>query len=166
MDTFTTLRPDEPRPLPWPAEAGLESDEPPQSDYDLSRNWRSIRHQEREIERLKAYLVSVTEAVRAEIGRRQERISFLRDQALLYLQDAGRSKIHLPDLGTVFLSTRTKVAIDEEVAFEWAGRARCELVTLRPVLDKDALKKHVLATGEVVPGVEVTEETSVAFRAR
>lgn len=49
---------------------------------------------------------------------------------------------------------------DEETVREWAMQEMPEAVTPRTVfdLDKDAIRKHALASGEVVPGVELVAD--------
>lgn len=149
---------------PWLID--LEQEHQPISDFDLSRVWRRMNREQAALDELETYLAQVTSHVRASIALRKEKIAELRQLALNYLQGAGRQKVQLPDLGTVYVTARQQVRIDEAAAFAWAEREGASFLVAKPALDKDALKKHVLATGEVVPGVSVEEVTTVAFRGR
>lgn len=151
---------------PWPAELELEGDEPPRNDYELSRLWRALNRQLASVDRLQAYLAQVADCVASDIARRQERIDWLREQARRYLLETRQEKVRLSDLGTVFLTSRQQVTIDADEALAWAEREAPALVTREPRLDREALRRHVLATGEVVPGVSVEEVGGITFRAR
>ncbi|HEY9723140.1 MAG TPA: siphovirus Gp157 family protein [Oscillatoriaceae cyanobacterium] len=144
----------------------MEHDEPPTSDFELSRVWRRMNRELNAVDDLNRYLAEVTAHVRSAIAKRQEKVDDLRQMALAYLEETGRNKIQLPDLGTVYTTTRQQVRIDETSTLEWAEREGGTFVIRKPVLDKAAIKKHLLETGEVIPGVEVENVTSVAFRSR
>jgi hypothetical protein len=151
----------------WPEEMEAETDDAPRDDFDLSRLWRRVRREQAEIERLKRYQARVADHVNAAIARKQERIEAIKHLTLGYLEHAGTRKVAMPDLGTVHLTTRKQVSIDAAAALAWASEAARHFVLLEPKLDRDGLKQHLLATGEVIPGVASVEEvTSVAFRPR
>ena len=151
----------------WPPEMEAETDEPPRDDFDLSRLWRRVRREQAAIARLKAYLARVTAHVHAAVARREERVDYAKQLTTAYFEQTGARKAALPDLGTIHLTTRRSVTIDAAAALVWAQSEAPGFVLLEPKLDRDALKQHVLDTGEVIPGVAVVEEvTTVAFRAR
>jgi hypothetical protein len=163
-----------PTPLPpvdaeqsWPDELeAADAEIPPQDDFDLSRLWRRVRREQAEIDRLKRYLARVAECVNGAIARRQERIDTIKLLTHVYLDHAGVRKVSMPDLGTAYLTTRKHVGLDAAAALEWARQEARQFVLLEPRLDRDGLKKHLLATGEVIPGVAAVEEiTTVAFKA-
>lgn len=152
---------------PWPAELEADDDTPPQDDFDLSRLWRRVRREQAEIERLKRYLERVSAHVNDAVARREERIAFVKQLTIAYLKHAGARKAALPDLGTVGLVTRKQVAIDAALALAWAQQEARQFVLLEPKLDRDGLKRHLLETGEVIPGVAMVDTiTTVAFRPR
>lgn len=153
--------------LPWPTELEAAEPLPPQNDFDLSRLWRRARREQFEIDRLRRYLALVGDCVEHAMARRQERIEEIKQYTLLYLGEAGQRKAVLPDLGTVHLTTRKQVTIDAVAALAWAEAEARQFIVLEPRLDRDALKRHVVESGEVIPGVAVIEEvTTVAFRPR
>lgn len=150
--------------LPWPSD--LEADVPPADDFELSKVWRRMNRELAAAERLSSYLAMVTAQVRSAIAARKAKAEELRGLALTYLQESGRTSVQLPDLGTIYTTTRQQVRIDEAATLAWAEEHGRNFILLEPTLDKDGLKRHVLATGEVLPGVEVESVTSVAFRSR
>ena len=153
----------------WPAEMEADLDEAPPApsdDFDLSRLWRRVRRERAAMARLKAYLARVTDHVREAIARREAQIAWVEQVTIAYLAQGRQRKAVMPDIGTIGLVTRRSVDVDAEAALAWASEEGRQFVLLEPRLDLAALKKHVLATGEVVPGVVVKEVTSVAFRPR
>lgn len=152
---------------PWPAELEAEDTAPPRDDFDLSRLWRRVRREQAEIARLKRYIERASGHVNEAIARREERIAVIKQLTIAYLEHAGARKASLPDLGTVGLVTRKQVTIDAAAAMAWAQQEARQFVLLEPRLDRDALKKHLLSTGEIIPDVATIDEvTSVAFRPR
>lgn len=151
----------------WPDEMEAGPEHTPTDDFDLSRLWRRVRREQAQIDRFKRYLARVTEAVQQAIDARQRRIDEIKQLTIAYLGPGGATKAVLPDLGTVFLTRRKRVEIDAEAALAWAVAEAPHLVLREPRLDRDGFKKHLLETGEVLPGVAAVEEvTSVSFRPR
>lgn len=151
----------------WPDEMEAEPDTPPADDFDLSRLWRRARREQAQAERLKRYLARVTEFVDAIIERRLRRVEEIKQLTIVYLAQQRVNKVVMPDLGTVHLTRRKRVDLDPAAALAWAQAEAPHLVLHEPKLDREGLKRHLLDTGEVLPGVAVVEEvTSVAFRPR
>jgi phage host-nuclease inhibitor protein Gam len=77
----------------------------------------------------------------------------------------GKSKSRELLSGTVgFRASAEKVVVvDEAAAIAWASESHLELLDLKPRLDKRALSKFVLGSGEIPPGCDVTPATEAVY---
>ncbi len=127
---------------------------------------------EENTERGKEYLRQCKEEVYDDLDLQQQHVEKLEQMLTIFInEEHGGAKYKVPGIGTVFTTKRrTPKIIDEEQLIESIeARNPLKLITMTSTkLDRAKAQKyaneHMKETGEVLPGIEITETESLSLR--
>jgi phage host-nuclease inhibitor protein Gam len=147
----------------------------PATIRDLEWCLERIGEAEAEAAEIDAQANAAIEAIekrRSEIvGKSTRRADWFRALATTYAQthrdEIVRGKVKSRELlgGTVgFRASGEKVTVTDPAAvIAWAQEKHLDLLDLKPKIDKRALDRFVLSTGEIPPGVDVVPATETVY---
>lgn len=151
--------------------------ESPTTDEDmvaLLRAYRSaLRALERAQGRAREYVRQVQEEIKQDLAPMEERVEGLRRSMEIFIREAnGGKKFKVPGLGSAWTRTGVNATITDLDAFDLYMRGQPvgerEQLLDEPKLNKTKVKYYAKVAkekdGEIVPGVEVEEKTTLSVR--
>jgi phage host-nuclease inhibitor protein Gam len=134
-----------------------------------------IGEAEAERDEMLAHMDAAMEAIKKRgisiLDKAERRADWFRALATAYAQthrdEIVRGKVKSRELlcGTVgFRASGEKVTVvDAAAVIAWAQEKHLDLLDLKPKVDKRALDRFVLSTGEIPPGVDVVPATETVY---